>query len=104
MKKLLLTLSFILCTFLLFAQKNYAVKIADSKTENPIANASVVIKVTKIKAITNETGLLVILAEPGDVIAISCPGYTSQEATLSAGSTLHVFLEKKKVIKAKRKH
>jgi hypothetical protein len=84
------------------AQKNYAVKVADSKTEDPVANASVVIKSTKIKAITGETGLLVIQAEPGEVLVITCPGYTSQEATLSVSAAVQVFLVKKKSEKRKK--
>lgn len=101
MKKLLLSVSLVLCTFLLHAQKNYAVKIADSKTEEPISKAIVVIKSTKEKAVTNETGLLVINASPGDTISVNCAGYTGQEAVLSAGSSVHVFLVKK-VIKRKK--
>jgi hypothetical protein len=103
MKKLILLPVFVLGSFLLQAQKNYAVKIADSKTEDPVAKASVVIKSTKVKAITNETGLLVIQASPGDTLTINCTGYTSQEAVLSVSSAVHVFLEKKKPVKRKGK-
>lgn len=74
--------------------KNYAVKIADSKTEAPLNNATVIIKSTNKKAVTNESGLLVIQSEPGQVLAVSRPGYKSQEATLSASSSVQVFGEK----------
>lgn len=99
MKKILLFIALVSCSFLLHAQKNYAVKIADSKTEDPLDKATVIIKSTKQKAVTNETGLLVIQSEPGQVLAVSRPGYVSQEATLSASSSVHVFLVKKPVKK-----
>ncbi|MBK8611544.1 MAG: carboxypeptidase-like regulatory domain-containing protein [Chitinophagaceae bacterium] len=103
MKKLVFFFVFVCCAFLAQAQKNYAVKIADSKTEDPLDKATVIIKSANKKAITNETGLLVIQAEPGDILTISCHGYISQEATLSASSSVIVFLVKKPE-KRKRKH
>lgn len=95
MKKCLLIIALAIFSISGHAQKNYAVKIADSKTEAPLNNATVIIKSTNKKAVTNESGLLVIQSEPGQVLAVSRPGYKSQEATLSASSSVQVFLVKK---------
>lgn len=102
MKNIFLFLIIIGCSFSVQAQKNYAVKVADAKTEDPLDGAKVVIRSTKKKVMTNETGLLVIQAVPGDVLAISRRGYVPQEATLSASSAVQVFLEKKPAKKKKR--
>lgn len=95
MKKILLIFVCTCCSFLLQAQKNYAVKIANATTGDPLDSAHVIIKSTGKNAITGVTGLLVMQAVPGDTLTVSRNGYTSQEAILSASSTVHVLLEKK---------
>jgi hypothetical protein len=101
MKKLFLSLGLLLCSFLLHAQKNYAVKVADSMNENPLANATVLTKATNISVTTNESGTTVIMALPGDIIKVSCAGYVSQEVTLSANAAVPVYLAKVKIKKKK---
>ena len=53
MRKLMLSLGLVLSSFLLHAQKNYTVKVTDSKTGNPVADASVKIKSTNKGGVTN---------------------------------------------------
>ncbi|MBK8786524.1 MAG: TonB-dependent receptor [Chitinophagaceae bacterium] len=93
MRKLSLLLSFMLIGLLLQAQKNYTVKVTDSKTRNPITNASVNIKSTSKGAVTNTSGSAVVQALPGDVLEITSIGYASQNVTLSAQTSVSVVLE-----------
>jgi hypothetical protein len=104
MKKLFLFLCLMLFNFFLFAQKYYAVKVADSKTEYPLKRATVKNKLTNNTDTTGENGTTVIQASPGEVLYVSCKGYTSQEVTISAQAAVHVFLEKKKIKKRKNRY
>ena len=88
----MLLLGLVLGSVALHAQKNYAVLVTDSKTGNPIDNASVKVKSTGKGAATNATGSLVIAASAGDVLEVSCIGYASQEVTLSASTSVSVIL------------
>lgn len=99
MRKLTLSIALVLCSFLLHAQKNYAVKVVDSKTENALANARVKIKTDKKGGKTNEYGTMVIMGSPGEVLMVSAAGYITQEVTLSVSAAVHVFLNKKKAKK-----
>ena len=89
----MLLLGLVLGSIALHAQKNYAVLVTDSKTGNPIANASVKVKSTGKGAATNATGSLVIMAAIGDVLEVTSIGYASQEVTLSASTSVSVILE-----------
>lgn len=92
MRKLLLSTSLIFCSYLLFAQQNFTVKVTDSKTGNPVTNASVVVKATNKGASTNNEGVFAIQAKPNDVLEITCIGYQPQLVTLSGTSTIEVSL------------
>ena len=93
MRKLTLILSLLLSSFLLHAQKSYTVLVTDSKSGNPITDASVKVKSTGKGAATNASGTTVITASPGDVLEVSNIGYASQEVTLSASTSVSVILE-----------
>jgi iron complex outermembrane recepter protein len=93
MRKLLLSTSLIFCSYLLFAQQNFTVKVTDSKTGNPVTNASVVVKATNKGASTNNEGVFTIQAKPNDVLEITCIGYQPQLVTLSGTSIIEVSLE-----------
>ncbi|WP_462248553.1 TonB-dependent receptor, partial [Ferruginibacter sp.] len=93
MRKLLLSTSLIFCSYLLFAQQNFTVKVTDSKTGNPVTNASVVVKATNKGASTNNEGVFTIQAKPNDVLEITCIGYQPQLVTLTAASSIEVSLE-----------
>ncbi|WP_462219114.1 carboxypeptidase-like regulatory domain-containing protein, partial [Ferruginibacter sp.] len=88
MRKLLLSTSLIFCSYLLFAQQNFTVKVTDSKTGNPVTNASVVVKATNKGASTNSEGVFTIQAKPNDVLEITCIGYQPQLVTLSGTSII----------------
>lgn len=85
-------LSLVLSSFLLHAQKNYAVLVTDSKTGYPVSNATVKLKTSGKGSATNATGSMVIVAKPSDILEVSCIGYASQEVTLSESATVSVIL------------
>lgn len=91
MRKLTLMLGMLLGTLLAQAQKTYTVAVTDSKTGNPIENASVRMKSGK-GAATNSGGTASIQASAGDVLEISSIGYASQTITLSAQTSVTVML------------
>ena len=84
MRKLTLLLSILLGSLFTTGTKNYAVTVTDSKTGNPVADASVKVKSTGKGAATNASGTASIQATAGDVLEVSSIGYASQEVTLSA--------------------
>ncbi|MFM6926316.1 MAG: TonB-dependent receptor plug domain-containing protein, partial [Ferruginibacter sp.] len=92
MRKLMLLLGLVLGSMALHAQKSYTVLVTDSKTGNPVTNASVKVKSSGKGAATNATGTLVISASAGDILEISCIGYASQEVTLAAPASVSVVL------------
>ena len=104
MQRVVMFIGFVLVGFVLHAQTNYAVLVLDSRTADRIVNATVKHKEANLfDGITNESGSMVILASPGDVLKVTCDGYTSQEVTLSANKGVSVILVSKKerpVIKA----
>jgi len=93
MKKLILSLGMILCSYLVFAQQTYTVKVIDSKTGNPVSNASVKSRSTNKGGITDAEGKNIIQASANDVLEISSIGYKSQEITLSGQTEITVSLE-----------
>ena len=93
MRKLILTLSMLFCTYLVFAQQSYTVKVIDSKTGAPVANASVNIKSTTKGMMTSSEGSNTIKANANDVLVITCVGYQSQEIKLGGQTSITVSLE-----------
>lgn len=91
----------LLCSFLLHAQKNYAIKISDAKTGNGIINAAVKIKSTNKTIITNASGTVVIFALETDVLQISSHGYTRREIALAGQSIAIDVIMEPLVIKQK---
>ena len=79
----MLLFSLVLSSFLLQAQKNYAVMVTDSKTGNPIAGASIkIISTGKIVA-TSVSGNAVILVSPDDSLKISCKGFKDRKLQMA---------------------
>ncbi len=93
MKKLCLSLSLILCSCLLFAQQTFTIKVVDSKTGNPVSNASVKINSTNKGVITNADGNSTISARAGNVLTVSSIGYKDQDVKLGGQSSITVSLE-----------
>lgn len=105
MKKFILLTGLVLGSFLLHAQKNYAVMVTDSKNGNPIAGASVIIRSTGKTVVTSGSGNVVILASPADSLQIQFKGYKDREIKLenqSAAISIEMVSIPKKVPVAPR--
>lgn len=93
MRKLFLSISFVLCTYLLLAQQNFTIKVTDSKTGNPVENASVTVRPTGKGLFTGNDGILKIMAKTNDVVDITCVGYTPRSVKLTTNTEVTVALE-----------
>ena len=92
MRTLTILIGFVLSSLLLHAQKNYAVMVTDSKTGNPIAGASVIIKSTGKTVVTSGSGNVVILASPNDSLQVKFKGYKDREIGLE-GQAVAISIE-----------
>ncbi len=93
MKKLLLSFSLIMSSCLLFAQQSFTVKVTDSKTGNPVTNASATVKSNNQGASSNNDGIIKISANTNDLLEITSVGYKPQQVRLKGTSTISVLLE-----------
>jgi hypothetical protein len=79
MRKCMLLAIMMISSFLLYAQKNYAVMVTDSKTGNAIAGASIKIMSTGKIINTSENGNVVLLVSPDDSLQITAKGYKNRK-------------------------
>ncbi len=93
MRKTLLLLAMLISSSLLFAQQTYTVKVTDSKTGNPISNASAIVKSSRKGATTGNDGTCKIQAKENDILEVSSIGYKPQVLTLTASTDVSVSLE-----------
>jgi len=93
MKQLLLAVTLICSSFVVFAQQTITVKVTDSKTGNPVTSASVVIKSSGKGASTNNDGVFTIQAKANDVLEITSIGYKPVMITVSNQTSISVTLE-----------
>lgn len=93
MRKLLLLLSLVLTSSLLFAQKSFTIRVIDSKTGNPVSNASVKIKSSSKGGFTGADGTITLQASENDVIDVTSIGYNFQSVKLGNQSSVTVSLE-----------
>ncbi|WP_207513996.1 SusC/RagA family TonB-linked outer membrane protein [Longitalea luteola] len=86
--------------FLLFsslivtAQKTITGKVTDSKTNEPVANASVIIKGKTLGTATDENGTFSIVAAAGDRLVISSTEYDAVEITVGDQNAITVTMNK----------
>ena len=93
MKKLCMTLGMILCSYLLFAQKTYTIKVVDSKTGSPVSGASVKLRSNNKGVMTGDDGYGKLQAAVNDVLEISSIGYKARELTLGNQQDITISLE-----------
>src|SRR5882757_7445369 len=84
MRRLLLTCIIMLCSYLLFAQQKFIIKVIDAKTGAPVSNASAALSTSKKGAYTNGEGVLTIQAALNDVLEITSIGYKPQIVKLTS--------------------
>lgn len=89
----MLSLGLVLSSFILFAQQTITVTVTDSKTGNPVPNASVKIKSTSKGASTNENGITTLQASANDVLEVSSVGYATREIKLTGQVKVNITLE-----------
>jgi hypothetical protein len=86
MKKLVISLLFVMQAVVAFAQQTASVKgtVVDSKTQQPIQNAVATLESTNVTAITNSEGVFVFekVAEGNQVVIVSSTGFVSQNFSL----------------------
>ena len=93
MRKLLLLLSLVLSSTLLFAQKSVTVRVTDAKTGNPVSNASVKIKSSNKGGFTGGDGTITLQVSPDDVLEITSIGYNFQSVKVGNQTAITVNLE-----------
>jgi len=91
-KKLLLTGFFIFSIQLLHAQ-TVSGKVTDSKTGEPVAGASVMVKSSQAGTVTDANGNFTIRAAGTDVLIISRVGYTTYTVDINGRSSLEINFE-----------
>ena len=93
MKKISLVISIVFCSCLLFAQQTFTLKITDSKTAEPLPNASVKIKGTKKGITAGSDGTLNIQAVSTDVVEISSVGYNNKSVKLNGNNSVSITMD-----------
>jgi hypothetical protein len=104
-------IGFVLSSFLLHAQKNYAVMVTDSKTGNTIAGAAIKIMSTGKIINTSQSGNVVLQVSPDDSLLVTATGYKDRRLNMAGQFTaLSIILDplsnKEKIFSKtkKRKH
>ncbi|MGQ1784753.1 SusC/RagA family TonB-linked outer membrane protein [Saccharicrinis sp. GN24d3] len=94
-RKLLLLLAFLITSLgtLLAQEKQITGVVTEKATAEPIPGVSVVVKGTTNGTITDIDGNYNLTVNQGDVIVFSFIGYTSQEVTVAASSTISIELD-----------
>ena len=90
--KHLLTVLFLLCTSIGFAQIEITGTVVDSETSDPLPGTNILIKGTAIGAQTDFDGNFSINASEGDVLVISYMGYITQEVEVSGDARIQIRL------------
>ncbi len=83
MRKIVILIGLLLGSFMLRAQKNYAVMVTDSKTGRAIAGASIKILSTGKATATSESGNVVMLIYPDDSLQITAKGYKDRKLQMA---------------------
>ncbi|MGK4566340.1 carboxypeptidase-like regulatory domain-containing protein [Flavobacterium sp. 3HN19-14] len=95
MKKLVISILFVMQVFFVFAQQQTAGvtgKVVDSKTQKPLENVIATIQNTTFTSLTNSEGVFVFekVVDGKQMLEVTSTGYTRQllPVTLTAGKTL----------------
>src|SRR5690606_12060501 len=90
MKKLVISLLFVMQVVCAFAQQAASVKgtVVDSKTQKPLQNVVATLTSTNVTAVTNTEGVFVFekVAEGNQVVVVSSAGFVSQNFSLQVAA------------------
>lgn len=75
-------------------QKTITGKITDAKTNEPVTNASIIIKGKNTGTSTNENGTFSITASPGDRLQITSTEYAAAEVIVGDASSITVIMNR----------
>lgn len=105
MKTMIVLSTLMLSSFIVQAQKYYAVMVSDGKTANPLAGVSIKILSTGTTVNTSKSGNVVILALPDDSLQIQLNGYNDRKISLvDQSQAISILMEPKaKVVSTKPK-
>ncbi len=93
MRKLFLSLSLMISSYLLIAQQTYTIKVVDAKSGNPISDASLKIRSTGKGSSSKADGTVKLQAAANDMLEISSIGYKDQELKLGNAAIITIMLE-----------
>lgn len=79
----MILIGLVLSSFLLHAQKNYAVMVTDSKTGNPVVGAAIKIMSTGHIINTSQSGNVVLLVLPDDSLQVTAKGYKDRKLLMA---------------------
>ena len=91
MKKKLLTLFLLMSMIAAFAQKNISGIVSDSKTNEPIIGASIIVKNTTTGTVSDIDGKYQLSAPSKAIIVVSFVGYVTQEVNLGDQSSVNLY-------------
>jgi hypothetical protein len=109
MRRLMLLAVLLMSSFLIQAQKNYAVGIVDSRNGRPIVGATIKILSTGSISKTSESGNVVMFISPEDSLLITAKGYKDRKLLMKGQSiALSIILDpvpvqQKTALKPKKK-
>jgi hypothetical protein len=83
MRRFTMLIGLVLGSFMLHAQKNYAVGVMDSRNGKPIVGASIKIMSTGKISTTSESGNVVMLISPDDSLMITAKGYKDRKLLMT---------------------
>lgn len=90
--KMLLALVLLFCIHAASAQTRITGRVTDATSGSPLEGVSVKVKSSKAGTTTNKDGVFSIQASPPDVLVFSYVGYTDQEISVSAQTSIDVKL------------
>lgn len=94
MRRIVLMLLTVVCVSSLFAQRNYAVGIVDSRNGKPVVGASVKILSSGQVSTTSESGNVVMLISPDDSLLVTAKGYKDRKLLMANQSiALSIILD-----------
>ncbi|HEY4149180.1 MAG TPA: TonB-dependent receptor [Chitinophagaceae bacterium] len=75
------------------AKRSIAIKVLSKTGNDPVPGATIAIKGTDVKELTDASGGFTIKARPGDILIVSSVGYEKKEVRVGNNTSIEVLLE-----------